>query len=94
MLRDQVAALELPPWTDVAVSPETYCHEYVYPVPDPPEGVHTTGGSIFGGFDPLSRKRHNVVLRDAVTEAQVVAPAVFDCADGLFALSYAATVYE
>jgi hypothetical protein len=27
MDRDQVAALPPPPTTDVAVSPETYCHE-------------------------------------------------------------------
>jgi hypothetical protein len=68
----------------------------VYPAPDPPEGVHTTGGSTCIGFVPVRRQRHNVALSDAVTGPQVVAPAVFDWADVLVgvALSYDATVYE
>jgi hypothetical protein len=59
----------------------------VYPDPDPPEPVHTTGGSMFGEFAPRLIHFHVLVLKLATTAGQVVALAVFDGPDVLVAVS-------
>ena len=63
-------------------------------MPVPPDALQTTGGLTTVGLVPFLRQVHVPELGVAVTGTGVVALAVFDCAEVLPALSYAATAYE
>lgn len=87
MERDHLAELEVGLTTVVCVSPETYCHAYAYPVPDPPAAVTTTLGSILGVLPGSWSHLHVVALTVALSAGGVVALAAVDWPERLPALS-------